>query len=246
MRYEVVGVVRDLRNAPLGQSVEPAIYLTTRQFPFRELTLAVRASDRSVAVAAVRAALKDVAPSVPMAAAQSWGERFAALTAEPRLLMTLLVFFGVLAALLAALGVYGLLSWSVALRSCRGSPPLIQFDALELLGDDRVDRLYILFVRLPKDTPPAAWGRTLVSLPIQMRGQRLRDELLEALAAQGGTGLGTTEEVSGNLQGRLHHPIFPYLGSSSIGPPCLLIWPACSSRSRRATSARSCWRAPRC
>ena len=116
MRYEVVGVVRDLRNAPLGQSVEPAIYLTTRQFPFRELTLAVRASDRSVAVAAVRAALKDVAPSVPMAAAQTWGERFAALTAEPRLLMTLLVFFGVLAALLAALGVYGLLSWSVALR----------------------------------------------------------------------------------------------------------------------------------
>ena len=116
MRYEVVGVVRDVRNAPLGQSVEPAIYLTTRQFPFRELTLAVRASDRSVAVAAVRAALKDVAPSAPMATAQTWGERFAALTAEPRLLMTLLIFFGVLAALLAALGVYGLLSWSVALR----------------------------------------------------------------------------------------------------------------------------------
>jgi putative ABC transport system permease protein len=104
------------RDAPVGQGVEPAIYLSTRQFPFRELTLAVRAVDRIAAVAAVRSALKDIAPGVPMAAVQTWGERFATLTAEPRLLMTLLVFFGILAALLAALGVYGLLSWSVALR----------------------------------------------------------------------------------------------------------------------------------
>ena len=38
-------------------------------------------------------------------------------TAEQRLLMTLLVIFGVAAGLLAALGVYGLFSWSVALRT---------------------------------------------------------------------------------------------------------------------------------
>src|SRR5262249_15242505 len=41
---------------------------------------------------------------------------FRARTAEPRLLMSVLVFFGALAALLAALGVYGLFSWMVALR----------------------------------------------------------------------------------------------------------------------------------
>jgi ABC-type antimicrobial peptide transport system permease subunit len=40
----------------------------------------------------------------------------AAHTAEQRLLMTLLVVFGAAAGLLAALGVYGLFSWSVALR----------------------------------------------------------------------------------------------------------------------------------
>jgi putative ABC transport system permease protein len=51
-----------------------------------------------------------------MAAARTWKDRLAERTAEPRLLMTVLLVFGALAALLATLGVYGLLSWSVALR----------------------------------------------------------------------------------------------------------------------------------
>ena len=100
--FEIVGVVKDIRNVPLGQTVEPAVYFTTRQFPFRELFLTVRATDTSTAVAAVRTALKNVAPSVPMARAQTWGERFGARTAQSRLLMTILVFFGGLAGLLAA------------------------------------------------------------------------------------------------------------------------------------------------
>lgn len=113
---EVVGVVRDVRNAPLGQPNEAAFYVPTRQFPFREVFLAVRATDTQAALSAVRTALRDVAPGVPMAAARMWDERLAEHTAEPRLLMTVLLFFGVLAALLAALGVYGLFSWSVTLR----------------------------------------------------------------------------------------------------------------------------------
>ncbi|HSC26777.1 MAG TPA: ADOP family duplicated permease, partial [Vicinamibacterales bacterium] len=116
-RFEIVGVVRDVRNAPLGQEVEPAIYFTTRQFPFRDLFLTVRAADRATALAAVRSALRVAAPGVPLARVETWGERFAERTAEPRLLMTILVVFGGLAALLAALGVYGLFSWSVALRT---------------------------------------------------------------------------------------------------------------------------------
>jgi putative ABC transport system permease protein len=116
-RFEVVGVVADIRNAPFGQPVEPAIYFSTRQFPFREQFVAVKATDRAVAIAAIRTALQEEAPNVPMGVARTWGERFAARTAEPRLLMTLLLFFGGLAGLLAALGVYGLFSWSVALRT---------------------------------------------------------------------------------------------------------------------------------
>ena len=115
-RFEVIGVVKDVRNAPFGQPVEPALYFTTRQYTFREQFVTVRGADRAAAVAAIRNALQQEAPNVPMGVARTWGERFATRTAEPRLLMTLLVFFGALAGLLAALGVYGLFSWSVALR----------------------------------------------------------------------------------------------------------------------------------
>jgi len=115
--FEVVGVVKDVRNAPFGQPVEPALYFTTRQYTFREQFVTVRASDRAAAIAAIRNALQQEAPNVPMGTARTWGERFADRTAEPRLLMTLLLFFGALAGLLAALGVYGLFSWSVALRT---------------------------------------------------------------------------------------------------------------------------------
>jgi putative ABC transport system permease protein len=117
MPSEVVGVVKDIRNVPLGQTVEPAIYFSTRQFPFSEVFIAVQATDGSVAQTAIRNALRKVTPNVPMSVTQTWGDRFAARTAEARLLMTILLFFGGLAALLAALGVYGLFSWSVALRT---------------------------------------------------------------------------------------------------------------------------------
>lgn len=115
--FSVVGVVADVRDAPLGQAVEPAIYFTSRQFPFSEMFLAVRAVDRATAIAAVRRAIHDVAPKVPVGETKTWGERFAAETAEARLLMSTLMFFGFLASLLSAIGVYGIFSWSVALRT---------------------------------------------------------------------------------------------------------------------------------
>lgn len=115
--FEVVGVVQDVRNAPLGQDVEPAIYFSTRQYPFRQLYLTVSASSRATAAAGIQSALAEVAPDVPAGTFRTWGERFEERTAEPRLLMVVLIFFGVLAGLLAAIGVYGLVSWSVAMRT---------------------------------------------------------------------------------------------------------------------------------
>ncbi len=115
--FEVVGIVGDVKNGPLGQDVEPAIYFSTRQYPFSELFIAVRATDVAAAQSAVRSALKTVVPAVPMGLTRTWGERMAERTGEARLLMSVLLGFGALAGLLAALGVYGLFAWAVALRT---------------------------------------------------------------------------------------------------------------------------------
>jgi ABC-type antimicrobial peptide transport system permease subunit len=114
---EVVGVVRDVRNVPFGQNVEPAYYLPIRQFPFSDVFVAVKSTDTAAGVAALRAAMRTAAPEVPVGAMRTWGERFGDRTSEPRLLMGVLLLFAVLAGLLSALGVYGLFSWSVALRT---------------------------------------------------------------------------------------------------------------------------------
>jgi predicted permease len=112
----IVGVVGDVRNTALGQPVEAALYFPAAQFPFRSMQVAIAARDNETAVAAMRSALKAVAPSTPLGAVETWSHKAGARPAEPQLLMSTLSSFGVLAAFLAALGVYGLFSWSVALR----------------------------------------------------------------------------------------------------------------------------------
>lgn len=116
MRYEIVGVVADVRNVPIAQAVEPAIYFSARQFPFRAMFLTVLGPDLPGSVAAMQEGLRLAAPGIPLGDTATLEARFRTIAAEPRLLMTLLIFFSLLAAVLASLGVYGLFSWSVALR----------------------------------------------------------------------------------------------------------------------------------
>ena len=112
----IIGVVGDIPNAALGQPVEPTIYSPAAQFPFRSMFFAVSARDETTAATAVRRALHDVSPITPLGPTETWSDRFGKRTAEPRVLMATLSAFGVLAAILASLGVYGLFSWSVASR----------------------------------------------------------------------------------------------------------------------------------
>jgi putative ABC transport system permease protein len=113
---QIVGVVGDIPNAALGQPVEPTIYSPATQFPFRSMFFAVSSRDATTAATAVRRALHDVSPITPVGPTETWADRFGKRTAEPRVLMATLSAFGVLAAILASLGVYGLFSWSVASR----------------------------------------------------------------------------------------------------------------------------------
>jgi putative ABC transport system permease protein len=128
--FEIVGVVGDIHQAPIGQESEPVIYHTPRQFPFRAMTLVARGSDTAAVVGGMRAAIKALDPAIPLSNVRTMSERMVTATAAPRLLTGVLTTFAALTALLAAIGVYGLLAWTVnerrrelAIRLALGAQP---------------------------------------------------------------------------------------------------------------------------
>ena len=128
--FTIVGVVADVHQSPIGQADEPVIYHAQRQFPFRALTVAARGADQAAVVSAMRTALRSLDPAIPLSNIKTMGDRIVTATAAPRLLTAVLTTFAVLTGLLAAIGVYGLLAWTVnerrrelAIRLALGAQP---------------------------------------------------------------------------------------------------------------------------
>jgi hypothetical protein len=129
--FRIVGLVADLHQAPLAQQAEPVIYHAQRQFPFRAMHVVVRGRDTATAMAALRASLRAIEPSLPLGTTQTMDDRLLSLAAAPRLLTFVLTAFASLTAVLAAIGVYGLLGCYVserrrelAIRLALGAQPL--------------------------------------------------------------------------------------------------------------------------
>lgn len=114
--FRIVGVVADIQQAPIGQAAEPVIYHAARQFPFRAMTIAARGPDLATVVSGMRQAVGMIDPTVPLSNVSTMDERMITATAAPRLLTAVLTTFAVLTGLLAAIGVYGVLAWTVSER----------------------------------------------------------------------------------------------------------------------------------
>jgi putative ABC transport system permease protein len=115
---EVVGVIGDVKNVGLAVDTMPEIYLPMAQLPMASLSVSVRTTaDPHQTEQAVRQAIFRVDKDQPVTAMQTMEELESSLNAQPRLTMLLLSAFAATAFLLAIIGIYGVISHSVAQRT---------------------------------------------------------------------------------------------------------------------------------
>ncbi len=115
---EIVGVARDTKYNTLGEAPLPYFYLPHGQHPSTEMSLLANTyADPRALLGAVRGEIRALDRDLPVSNAQTLNENLGGALLLPRLGAALLGVFGLLALLLASVGLFGVMSYSVSRRT---------------------------------------------------------------------------------------------------------------------------------
>jgi putative ABC transport system permease protein len=115
--YTIVGVVGDVRAASLELAPQPTVYVPYRQDAFPSMVVVLKTPAAAASMTnAIRAAIWQVDKNQPVGAVLTMDEQLSHSLQRRRFSVTLLSIFGAVAALLAAVGLYGVLAFIVAQR----------------------------------------------------------------------------------------------------------------------------------
>jgi len=116
---QIVGVVGDVKYNGMAEEVQPAIYQPIAQQVTWGIWLSIKSdvSDSLSLTNSIRSQLRNIDPDLPITQVYTMDQRLSVATAQPRFRTSLIALFASVALILACVGIYGVVSYSVTQRT---------------------------------------------------------------------------------------------------------------------------------